>query len=132
MRLRDAVVSHLVVFLGVFLHYFLLLVHFLLQLAILIFQLVDDAEFPSDEPFGYWSLDVISGMNRLEELLQESLEVAFIKMFHGFFVLDVGLRLLQRLVDGLPVVEALGKTYNLRSDKDITTGDGFLQLNTIK
>ena len=132
MRLRDAVVAHLVVFLGVLLHHFLLFAHLFLQLAVLVFQLVDDAEFPSDESFGYRSLNVISGMNRLEELLKESLEVAFIEVLHSFLVLDVGLRLLQCLVDGLPVIEALGEGHDFRSHEDVATGDGFLQLDAVE
>ena len=41
-------------------------------------------------------------------------------------VLDIGLRLFQSLVDGLPVVETSGKVYDFGADEDIRRLIGFL------
>ena len=105
--LGDAFISHLVILLGIFLQTFPLLVHLFLQHSVLLFQMVDDAQFLADEPFDDGAFDVVSGMNGFEELVKESFKITFIKVLDRFFILDVGLRLFQSLVNGLPVVESL-------------------------
>ena len=52
-------------------------------------------------------------------------------MLDCFFVLDIGLRLFQGFVDGLPVVKALGEVDDFRSYEDVASGDRLLQLDAV-
>ena len=52
-------------------------------------------------------------MDGFEELFKETFEITFVEMLHRFLVLDVGLCLFQCFVNGLPVVEALGESYDI-------------------
>ena len=121
MRLRDAVVAHLVVFLGILLHHFLLFAHLFFQAFVLFLQGVDDAEFFADEAFDDRTLDIVTGMDGLEKLVEESFEVSLVEVLHGFLVLDVGLCLLQGAVDGLAVVEPLGKVHDFRTYENVAS-----------
>ena len=70
-------------------------------------------------------------MNRLEELVEESFEVSFVKMLDCFLVLNVRLGLFQGLFNGLAVVESLGKGYNLWTYEDVASGNRLFQLDAV-
>jgi len=102
--------------------------HVLFQAGVLRFQPVDDIQLLADKTLHYGFLDVITGMDGLEELIEEGLEVSLVEGFGCRHILHICLCLLQGTVNGLAVVEALGESYNFGTYEYIGAADGLFQL----
>ena len=89
---------------------------------------VDDIQLLADKTLHYGFLDVITGMDGLEEFIEESLEVSLVEGFGCRYILHICLCLLQGTVNGLAVVEALGESYNFGTYEYIGAADGLFQL----
>ena len=64
--------------------------------------------------------------------MQEGFKIPFIESLDGCGIFDIGLGLLHGTVDGLRIVELLGKAYDFGTHKYIGTGDFPLQANAIE
>lgn len=95
------------------------------QAGVLRFQPVDDIQLLADKTLHYGFLDVITGMDGLEELIEEGLEVSLVEGFGCRYILHICLCLLQGTVNGLAVVEALGESYNFGTYEYIGAADGL-------
>ena len=71
-------------------------------------------------------------MNGTEKLFQTFLHIPFVESTCGSGILNIGLRLFQSLVDGLPVVEPSGKVYDFGTHKDIRPVDRLFELDAIQ
>ena len=111
---------------------FLLFLHLFLELFILFFQGVDDAEFPADEAAGDRFFYIIAGMNGTEKLFQTLFHVSFVESTCGCGILYICLCLFQCLVNGLPVIETPRKVYNLGTDENICPVNRLFELDTIQ
>ena len=69
-------------------------------------------------------------MDRHEEMLKEGIEILTVESLHRLVVFFVSLTLVDRLLDELSVIIALGETDDLSPDEDVTLTDGFCQGDT--
>ena len=60
------------------------------QVIILLLQRIDHSEFAPYETFNEGGLDVVTQMDGLEEMGEESVEVGFVETVDGVFVSNVG------------------------------------------
>ena len=95
------------VFHGELLEEFLLPAHFFLEATVLLAQGVDDVQLATDEAAHEGFLYIISAMDCLEEIGEETLEVALVETLHGIMIFPVCLGFGEGLVyHGLVVVVA--------------------------
>ena len=71
-------------------------------------------------------------MDGTEKLFQTLFHIPFVEGTCGCGILHIGLCLFQCLVDGLAVVEASGKVYNLWTDENICPVNRFLELDAVQ
>ena len=72
-------------------------------------------------------LDVVAGVDGLDEGVEEEVEAPLVEGLHGIVVLTVGLAFLHRLVDEPLVVVAVGKLYDLCAHEDVALAQGSLE-----